>query len=223
MKNPAQTQHEDFPNTQSWDYQQREDYFIQHQGLIHSTIHKVVRYHQESIRDASIDHDDLYQIASFAFWAAFDKYDPNRGAKFTTYAVDGMKKALRNVFRRNGAKKRTPPQPIIPIDPTKQDGEIKRGADNKKVDSASSAPSLDSQCIYREFSIATEDLLEELFDEEDRLIFNTLTHKEESQKSLAKRLGYSQARISMRYMLITIMLGCYFAERTGYSFDDLPL
>ena len=46
-----------------------------------------------------VEYDDLFQVASFALAKAIDRYDPDKGARFITFATPAMVGEVKNYFR----------------------------------------------------------------------------------------------------------------------------
>lgn len=46
-----------------------------------------------------VDFDDLYQVASLALIKAIDRFDPDKGVKFSTYATPSVIGEIKNYFR----------------------------------------------------------------------------------------------------------------------------
>jgi len=69
----------------------REPILKQHENLIHSLAAKFVR--------GGVQMEDLAQVASIGLLNALDRFDPDRGVKFVTYAVSTMVGEIKHYFR----------------------------------------------------------------------------------------------------------------------------
>ncbi len=78
---------------------EREEMAIRHLPLAH---HLARRYSRRA------DFDDLYQVASFALLKAIDRFDPDRGLAFTSFAVPTIVGELKRYFRDHGWAVRVP-------------------------------------------------------------------------------------------------------------------
>lgn len=58
--------------------------------------------------------EDILQIAKIGLWRAKEHYDPSRGAKFSSFAIQTVKNAILSEMRYRGkpAPVLVPPQPI---------------------------------------------------------------------------------------------------------------
>lgn len=71
---------------------QLRDYLIErHEGL--------VRHVANSYRDAGVSYDDLIGVGHIGLVNAVDRFDPERGTKFATFAVPTIRGELRRYFR----------------------------------------------------------------------------------------------------------------------------
>ena len=50
-------------------------------------------------RGRGVDHDDLVQVARMALWLAIERYRPDQGATFTSYAIPTITGELKRYFR----------------------------------------------------------------------------------------------------------------------------
>ncbi len=55
-----------------------------------------------------IEYDDIYQVASLGVLYAVERFDPNRGVKFATFATPTVLGEIRNYFRDKGSFIRVP-------------------------------------------------------------------------------------------------------------------
>jgi len=78
---------------------EREEMAIRHLPLAN---HLARRYSRRA------DFDDLYQVASFALLKAIDRFDPDRGLAFTSFAVPTIVGELKRYFRDHGWAVRVP-------------------------------------------------------------------------------------------------------------------
>lgn len=74
---------------------ERNTIFEQHRNIIYYTVHK-----HRSLREAMrMDFEDLVQELSFCLLDAIERYDPNRGAKDTTYYFKRLRYGLLDLWR----------------------------------------------------------------------------------------------------------------------------
>lgn len=203
------------PNTKEWPQDLRDAFFEKSKPQIRSLVSGY-----KNIPDPAIELDDLFQVASIAFYQAYDSYIPARGAKFMTYAYRCMQNEMNQQFRKTNASKRRPPFNVIPYDTVQQrDGTEQMGGDNMVISETELAnPSLPTdELLYRKEMVEyVHKLLTKLFDEGDRKIFLALSQKLKTQKELAAELGCSQAKISMTYTFMRIQLN-YELRQAGFE------
>lgn len=73
--------------------QTRDELILSHQGMARATAIAFAKRHR-------IPFDDACQEAYVALLVAADRYDPRRGASFFTFAVWGIRTALRSLYLR---------------------------------------------------------------------------------------------------------------------------
>lgn len=202
------------PNTKEWTQEQRDAFYEKSKPQIRSLVSGYT-----NITDPAIDMADLFQVASMAFFQAYDTYDPGRGTKFSTYAYRCMQNEVNQQFRRSNAGKRKRPLNVVPFDTVQQrDGTEQMGGDNMVVPESEFAhPGLPiEELLYQQEIVEyVHKLLHELFTEEDRKVFLALAQGLRTQKELATELGCSQAKISMTYSFMRIQLN-YELRQAGY-------
>lgn len=75
----------------------REDFICGNIGLVHSCARR--------FNGRGIEYDDLFQAGCIGLVKAADGFDPNRGLRFSTYAVPVILGEIRRLFRDGGAVK----------------------------------------------------------------------------------------------------------------------
>lgn len=68
--------------------------------LIHYAIHKYYPYRYD------VEYEDLFQIGSIALLKAYRTYNPDKGMRFTNYALLKIRSALYDTIRKKTAKMR---------------------------------------------------------------------------------------------------------------------
>lgn len=206
---------EKYPNTKLWSEEKKAAYLEANSGRIRALVNGV-----RNISDPAISTEDLFQEAQMAFWKAYESYDPERGALFTTYAYKIMKNAVTKLLRTSGASKRKPTQPTMPFDSViMEDGSEFMGGDNQVVENSPlghTGPLVEDHCIQKEEVELVLALLKRMFSKEEQRIFLDLSQGYATQVELAKELECSQAKISMTYRLVKIRLN-YELQRLGYT------
>ncbi len=76
---------------------ERDTFVTQNLGLVHSLAHR--------FRGRGIEYDDLYGAGCVGLLKAADGFEPQRGLKFSTYAVPVIMGEMRRLFRDGGAVK----------------------------------------------------------------------------------------------------------------------
>lgn len=66
-------------------------------GLVHTCVKRFL--------GKGIEYDDLFQVGSIGLVKAVDRFDENRGVKFSTYAVPVILGEIRQLFRSSGSVK----------------------------------------------------------------------------------------------------------------------
>lgn len=75
----------------------REILITENLGLVHSCAHRFT--------GRGIEYEDLYQAGCMGLVKAFDAFDPERGVRFSTYAVPVILGEMRRLFRDGGTVK----------------------------------------------------------------------------------------------------------------------
>jgi len=76
---------------------QREKLITENLGLVRAAAHR--------FRGRGIDYDDLYQAGCVGLCKAADGFDPERGLRFSTYAVPAILGEIKRQFRDGGSVK----------------------------------------------------------------------------------------------------------------------
>lgn len=75
----------------------RDDFICSHLGLVHTCVRRFT--------GKGLEYDDLYQAGCVGLVKAADAFDPDRGLRFSTYAVPVILGEIRHLFREGGAVK----------------------------------------------------------------------------------------------------------------------
>lgn len=75
----------------------KEDMIESNYGLVHACANK--------FRGRGVEYDDLFQAGCIGLIKAADKFDPDRGFAFSTYAVPVILGEIKRIFRDGGAVK----------------------------------------------------------------------------------------------------------------------
>lgn len=179
--------------------------FLQsHEGLIHSVAQKF----KEKFKDLGFDYDDLTQEITMGFLKAMDHFDPNRGSKLTTYAVEVATNEILQIIRHQASKGRT--AIVVSFDMGLDDEGVEKDSllnqDLNETDSLhSSLPDLSTQMYNRQVLSAIEKILRDEIEPEFATAL-VLSANGYSQEQIAKRLKTSQSRISKMIKLATCEL-----------------
>ena len=218
MQNTRVNEH---PNTKEWNTQTREDFMAANTKLIYSCINA---YRGRSHRSRlGIDDDDLFQEASLAMWTAFDKYDPENEASFATYACTLMMNAIKEVLRKQSASKRKIDAMAVSYEAVYQsqdEGEFVSGDNMSVISLGPVAESVEDVCIRHEMLNIVYDIMDSVFDDDEKTIFMSLSLKKKTQKELAAELHCSQSSVSLTYKMAKVKL-CKELCNRGYCLDDL--
>lgn len=76
---------------------EREEVIKNNMGLVHSCAHR--------FKGRGIEYDDLFQAGCMGLVKAADAFDPDRGFRFSTYAVPVILGEMRRLFRDGGTVK----------------------------------------------------------------------------------------------------------------------
>lgn len=185
-----------YPDTQNWSNEQKLQFMNENDGLI---IALVAKY--SYLKDCSMDREDLYQVASEAFWNAFFTYNPEKGTRFTTYIQILMKNEINELLRWSNAQKRMPLEIPISYDAIVKDGEEWSGGENIQIlefKESVGTLSIEDQILQKELKDVVYRLLRN-YKRREQYIFLSLVYKLKSQVELAKELNCSQAKISTDY------------------------
>ena len=148
-----------------------------------------------------MDQEDLYQVASEAFWNAFFTYNPKKGTRLTTYIQILMKNEINELLRWSNAQKRMPLETPISYGAFVKDGEEWSGGENIQIlefKESVGTLSIEDQILQKELKDVVYRLLRN-YKKREQYIFLSLVYKLKSQVELAKELNCSQAKISTDY------------------------
>lgn len=167
----------------------------------------------------SYEIDDLQQMAAEATLKAFENFDPKRGVKLSTYVFRAIKNEINMQVRSDKAQKRS--AVVVPFSSTETlDGQATLGYEN--IDTSRTdwlhqpQMSIDKRLEYQEAIRYLRSLIETRLSRQEReVLIRTLNG--ETQVSIARLIGCSQAKISNMYKMIRAKL-IYEMRKAGFDF-----
>jgi len=139
-------------------------------------------------RTAAMDHEDLEQIAYIALWMSANTFDPERGYKFSTFAVTAIHNDAFKVIRGYKAKKRN--EVSLSIDFTAEDD---RGYETSAMAFLKGSDLDDTAACVNEFVQSLSPLKRRV------LMLRLDGYK---QHEIADRIGVSQKHVSRTLVAI---------------------
>lgn len=128
-----------------------------------------------------VDSDDLFQVAALALTKAVERYDPERGIQFASYATPGMVGEVKNYFRDKSRL----------IRPPRRASELARIVDvanEKLTQELGRSPRVQEIAAYTELS--EDEVLEALeLSHLQPVSLNTQTDSEDEEMNLQSLLG----------------------------------
>jgi RNA polymerase sigma factor (sigma-70 family) len=98
--------------------EQRNTTFEEYQGIIGSTVYR----HRSFLKTLQMDAEDLRQELALVLLKAIEKYDPEQGAKASTYYFKMLRYGVLNLWRQQLREKRRANITTVPLTST-YDGE----------------------------------------------------------------------------------------------------
>lgn len=183
------------------------DFLQTHDNLIHSIA--------QQFKDSGIEYEDLVQEIKCGFLKAIEKFDPTKGTKLSTFAVEVATNEILMILRKNRSKGRS--AIIVPLDMGADDEGIERDSllnqDLSVTDSLHTiVPDMDSQLYTKQILEAAMDILVNEMDQEPRKAL-ILSANNYTQEEIAKMLKTSQSRVSKMIKLATCELRLKLQER----------
>jgi len=84
-----------FEYKRNQDIRRRHEIFLKYMGLVKYVVRKMIKNYPQALEEA-----DLYQIGIIGLSEAIERYDPEYGIKFETYAIPRIKGSIIDELRR---------------------------------------------------------------------------------------------------------------------------
>lgn len=181
----------------------------------------LVHYVANKFRNTKLAYDDLYGAALLGFTKALNSYDSERGAKFSTYAVNCMKNEIRFFLRkeRRQSDHTVSYNMVLSTDKNGNDFELYDIISEKNDDN----PDVQEIMILEENRIATVEAVSRLTELEQFIInhrygLNGCDFK--TQKEIAEEVDMSQANVSKIQKNCIKKIKKYLAEEYEDKYEE---
>ncbi len=168
-------------------------------------------------RGRGVDHDDLVQVARMALWLAIDRFQPEQGATFISYAIPTITGELKRYFRDhlevNARQLGAALDTSDSYQPDSLDVPYGDGAGGSLGAQVSTDDDVAATCIDR---IALRRALNRL-SQRDRALLLWRFVEECTQREIAQRLGVSQMQVSR------LLKGLLISLRADLESEHTPL
>lgn len=158
---------------------------------------QLIHYVANMFRNTRIDYDELYGAAMFGFTKALNSFDTEKGAKFSTYAVNCMKNEIRFFLRkeRRQSENSVSYNLVLSTDKNGNDFELYDILVNESLD----ATEVSELIIQKENRVAVRRAIERLTPIEQYIIrhrYGLDGAEIKTQKQIASEINMSQANVS---------------------------
>lgn len=181
----------------------------------------LVHYVANKFRNTKLAYDDLYGAALLGFTKALNSFDTDRGAKFSTYAVNCMKNEIRFFLRkeRRQSEHTVSYNLVLSTDKNGNDFELY----DVLTDQSDESPDIQEMMVLEENRNATLDAIARLSELEQFIInhrygLNGCDFK--TQKMIATEVNMSQANVSKIQKNCIKKIKKYLYEEYGNDYDE---
>lgn len=171
-----------------------------------------------------IDYDDLYQVASIGLILAIDRFDTEKGVKFSTYALPTVSGEIKKYFRDKGNFIRIPRKLYEVFSKAEKLHLSGMGAGSYKIVSLDAELENESGTLSNTLGFEDENFLLaedkhfveeclESFTKQERAFIVKRFYEEKSQRTIAGEMDISQMQVSrMERRLLKMMKNMYFHD-----------
>ena len=158
---------------------------------------KLIHYVANNFRNTKIFYDDLYGAAQLGFTKALNSYNPDRGAKFSTFAVTCMMNEVKFFLRKERKQSDNTISYNFVLATDQNGGEFELYDTLTKK--SHEEPDVDERITKKESELSILKAVEALTEVEQYIInhrYELNGHPFKTQKVISEKIGMSQANVS---------------------------